>query len=82
MCSSVTKTLTFARHSQGIVVEPKEEKTKWKTIYVVPPVCPYCKMQFKAFSSLKMHYRYHPNVSLLWVPLLRSWFGSAFHTRF
>ena len=45
------------RQLKGIVVEPREEKKRWKTIYVVPPICPYCKMQFRAYSSLKMHYR-------------------------
>ncbi len=50
--------ITRSKPPKGIVIEPKEEKAKWKTIYVVPPVCPFCKMQFRAYSSLKMHYRY------------------------
>lgn len=53
----VRQKVTRSKPPKGIVIEPKEEKTKWKTIYVVPPICPYCKMQFRAYSSLKMHYR-------------------------
>ena len=49
--------VTRTKPPEPIVLEPREEKAKWKTIYVVPPVCPYCKMQFRAYSSLKMHYR-------------------------
>ena len=53
----VRQKVTRSKPPKGIIVEPKEEKAKWKTIYVVPPICPYCKMQFRAYSSLKMHYR-------------------------